>query len=193
MGGGNDQLAYAYGITRDSISNILYVSDKSNNRVMGYLRGNNSGFLVAGGTGVGLNRTQLNNPMAIHFDSLSKSLLIVNTLSHNIVRWVLGDNHWTLVAGSDNGTSGITSTLFDSPTDLTLDPMGNLYVVDRLNHRIQFFLSGQSNGTTIAGISGQSGNDSDTLNFPIAIALDNQLNLYVADNLNHRIQKFLRY
>jgi hypothetical protein len=66
--------------------------------------------------------------------------------------------------------------------------MGNLYVADRDNHRIQFFLVGQSNGTTIAGITGISGTNSTLLNVPRSLALDNQLNLYVVDTSNHRIQ-----
>ena len=76
---------------------------------------------------------------------------------------------------------------------MTIDPMGNLYVADRNNHRIQFFLNGQLNGTTIAGITSTSGNNSTTLSQPRSVKLDSQLNLYVADASNHRIQKFLRY
>jgi hypothetical protein len=77
--------------------------------------------------------------------------------------------------------------------DLTLDPMGNLYVADRDNYRIQFFFAGQSNGITIAGMTEISGNSSTLLNSPKSIALDNQLNLYVSDSNNHRIQMFQRY
>jgi hypothetical protein len=51
-------------------------------------------------------------------------------------------------------------------------------------------MNGQSDGITIAGVSGSN---STMLNSPFSIALDNQLNLYVADTNNQRIQKFLRY
>jgi len=37
------------------------------------------------------------------------------------------------------------------------------------------------------------GNNASLFNYPISIAFDNQLNLYVSDYENHRIQKFLRY
>ncbi len=46
---------------------------------------------------------------------------------------------------------------------VTLDPMGNLYVADRFNHRIQFFLTSD---ITIASVNGQFGNDSNTFNSP---------------------------
>ncbi|CAF1506180.1 unnamed protein product [Adineta ricciae] len=164
-----------------------------NNRIMGYKSGNSTGFVAAGDNGPGPSYTQLYIPMAMYLDSITNSFIIANFLRHNIVRWTLGATNWTLVAGDINGLPGSTSTSLNLPTGLTLDPMGNLYVADLINHRIQLFMNGQMNGTTIAGITGQSGNDSLSLNSPYTVALDNQLNLYVADNHNHRIQKFLRY
>ena len=74
-----------------------------------------------------------------------------------------------------------------------MDPMGKIYVADSANQRIQLFLAGQSTGITIAGISGVIGNSSTLLNYPFWPLLDNQLNLYVSDYLNFRVQKFNRY
>lgn len=71
--------------------------------------------------------------------------------------------------------------------------MGNVYVADALNHRIQFFPFNQVNGSTIAGISSLIGTNATLVNTPYSLALDSQLNLYVADTYNHRIQKFYRY
>lgn len=56
-----------------------------------------------------------------------------------------------------------------------------------------FFRAGELNASTIAGISTQSGSDSVRLNGPLSVGLDSQLNLYVADTVNDRIQKFMRY
>ena len=36
---------------------------------------------------------------------------VLHMESHNIVRWKLGENHWTIVAGSINGSYGSTSNL----------------------------------------------------------------------------------
>ncbi len=71
--------------------------------------------------------------------------------------------------------------------------MGNMYVADRNNQRIQFFYNGQLDGTIIAGITGVSGSNSNTLFAPWSLRLDSQLNLYMTDSNNHRIQKFMRY
>ena len=68
--------------------------------------------------------------------------------------------------------------------------MGNMYVADKDNYRIQLFMAGQSEGITIAGVTNVFGNNSTLLYQPWSIRLDNQLNLYVADFYNHRIQKF---
>ena len=68
--------------------------------------------------------------------------------------------------------------------------MGNLYVVDINNHRIQFFLAGHSTGLMVAGVSGSSAT---LLLYPFSVALDSQLNIYVADTSHERVQKFLRY
>lgn len=182
-----------YGLSLNPTSGVLYVVDRPNQRIMSYTNGTNTSTLLFGQNGAGLANTQLNNPTGLLFDSLSNSLLIGNTMSNNIIRYTLGASAWTLVVGSINGTAGATSTLLSYTVDMTIDPMGNLYVADRNNHRIQFFLNGQLNGTTIAGITSTSGNNSTTLSQPRSVKLDSQLNLYVADASNHRIQKFLRY
>ena len=160
---------------------------------MSYAPGASSGTVVAGGNGQGRNNTQLYNPIRVYFDSLSNSLVITNHASHSIVRWALGDNHWTLLAGDPAGVVGSNSTQLRFPMDVTFDPMGNMYVADKDNHRIQLFMVGQSEGITIAGITNVFGNSSTLLYQPWSVKLDNQLNLYVADSRNHRIQKFVRY
>ncbi|CAF3704309.1 unnamed protein product [Rotaria sp. Silwood1] len=189
----NNQLTYPQGIARDSSSGTLYIADTFNHRVMRYLPNTLSGTVVAGGNDQGLGNTQLFYPYSICFDLSSNSLVISNWAANNVVRWVLGATSWTLVAGDISGSSGSTSTLFDQPFDITLDSWGNLYVADSHNYRIQFFLAGQSNSTTIAGFTGIPGDNATLLYVPSSVILDDQLNLYVADTFNHRIQKFQHY
>jgi len=160
---------------------------------MKYLSGASSGQVVAGGNGNGTSNTHLSLPYGFAFDSSTNSLVIANYGTNNVVRWVLGESNWTLVAGTMSGLSGSTSTLLYHPVGVTLDSAGNVYVADSGNHRIQFFLVGQSNGTTIAGITGSSGISSDKLNSPFWVIIDNQMNLYVSDYSNNRVQKFLFY
>lgn len=190
-GTANNQLASPIGLARDASTGTLYISDAGNHRIMRYLSGASSGTVVAGGNGAGTGITQLNNPRGLHYDASTNSLLIANNLAHNIVRWVIGASSWTLVAGSSSGTVGSTSILLSYPTDVTLDSLGNMYVSDEGNQRIQFFLLGQSNGTTMFGVTGTSGSTSDLFNTPSSVAVDSQFNVYVTDYNNFRVQMFL--
>ena len=193
FGNGSNQLNLPYGVTCDPITSALYIADNRNHRVMRYFSNASFGTVVAGGNGAGLNSAQLVAPIAMHFDAISNSLLIANHGGNNIVRWQLGAANWEMVAGHQNGAGGNTSAGLRLPIDVTLDPMGNLYVVDFENQRIQFFSVGERNGTTIAGITGISGTNATLFDSPMSVALDNQLNLYVSDRWNHRVQKFMRY
>ncbi|CAF1258688.1 unnamed protein product [Rotaria sp. Silwood1] len=159
---------------------------------MSYASGASNGTVAAGGNGQGTLTSQLYSPYAVHFDSSSNSLLIANYGAHAIVRWVIGSSGWTIVAGSI-GYAGSTSWLLYYPQDLTFDSMGNIYVADAGNHRVQLFLAGQQNATTIAGVTSASGSLSNLLSYPHSLLLDQQLNLYVSDSFNHRIQMFVRY
>ena len=192
-GSANNQLRTPRGVTRDDSTGIIFVTDTGNHRIMKYEVGSLNGILIAGGQGPGTNVTQLNSPRGICYDSLSNSLFITNYGANNIIRWKLGDTQWTLIAGSINGVTGSTSTTLRFPTDFMFDILGNMYVVDSLNHRIQFFSPNQFNGTTIASITGISGSNNSLLNLPFSIVLDSQLNMYVAEFYNHRVQKFIRY
>ncbi|CAF1150603.1 unnamed protein product [Adineta steineri] len=178
------------GITLDPLGNI-YVADSGNHRIQFFVAGQSNGTTIAGVTGSGI--TQLYYPYGFAFDASSNSLLIANAQTNNIIRWVLGASSWTLVIGSPTGLSGSTSTLLNQPIGITLDPLGNIYVADSGNHRIQFFVAGQSNGTTIAGVTGSPGISQNQLNSPYWVIVDNQLNLYVSDHNNNRVQFFSYY
>lgn len=141
---------------------------------------------VVGGNGPGNSSNQLNGPIGLLFDFIS------NWKSHLVVRWNLADSHWTLLAGSP-GLYGRTPSLLREPAGLALDPMGNLYVADSVNSRVQLFKEGYTDGETIAGIPGVFAPNATTLSRPIWVQLDDQLNLYVSDFNNNRIQKFFRY
>ncbi|CAF1213603.1 unnamed protein product [Rotaria sordida] len=181
-GNANNQLCTPYGIALHPTSGTLYMSDYSNHRIMSYTFGANNGTLVLGGNGPG--------QIILSYLHL---LVITNSAANNIVQHISGMSGWTLVAGNINGSSGTASTRLFYPTDVTFDPMGNMYVADSSNHRIQFFYADHLNDTTIAGMSGVVGNNATTLNEPRSVKLDSQLNLYVVDTFNSRIQKFLRY
>jgi hypothetical protein len=90
---------------------------------------------------------------------------------------------------------GVAAFQFQSPIGIYVDNGGNTYVADELNNRIQKFPAGSTsatNGVTIAGNG--PGNLADTsgaqLYQPSDVFVDRNGYVYVADFLNHRIQKF---
>lgn len=87
---------------------------------------------------------------------------------------------------------GSAANQFFSPQSIYLDASGNLYVSDAVNERIQKFPPGSTsltNGITVAGGNG-GGNGANQLDYPIGICIDAAGNLYIADELNQRVQKW---
>ena len=74
-----------------------------------------------------------------------------------------------------------------SPTGITLDQEGNVYVADTGNNRIQVF---SSNGILIREWGGKFGGRDGEMRSPAGITLDQEGNVYVADTGNNRIQVF---
>lgn len=80
------------------------------------------------------------------------------------------------------------------PLDVAFDKAGNMYIADGGNHRIRK-VDRAGRISTIAG-TGQQGHTGDggpavkaTFNFPIALAIDRQGNILVAERHNHCIRK----
>ena len=191
-GSANNQLTGPLGISRDSTSGTLYIADSGNHRVMSYLSGASTGTVVAGGNGQGTGSNQLSNPRGIQYVSSSNSVYIANNGAHNIVRWVIGATSWILVAGSPSGVSGSTGAFLSFPTYVLVDSLGNVYASDEGNQRVQYFAVGQTNGSTLAGVTGVSGSSSTLLNIPSSVSVDSQFNIYAVDYGNQRVQKFVQ-
>ena len=168
---------------------IIYGSDTSNNALW---RNNTVPFGYAGAGGAS---NQMNGPQGISLDTTVNVgyLYIANANQHTILQWIPLSNTGTVVAGT-NGVQGNSNTTMAYPVAVRIDPLGNLFVVDNNNHRIQLycrFPTVSSTARTIIG-TGSLGSTATTLYYPSGLALDSDLNIYVADNSNHRIQKFTR-
>jgi VCBS repeat-containing protein len=81
------------------------------------------------------------------------------------------------------GSYGSGNGQFNSPIGVAVDGVGNVYVADYGNHRIQKF---DSAGNYL----GQWGSYNTGLNHPSDVDVDDAGNIYVVDSENHRIQKF---
>ena len=88
----------------------------------------------------------------------------------------------TVVAGT--GACEMTSLSLCSPAGLYVDSNSHVYVADTKNDRVQEFISGNNQGTTVVGINGYAFYP---LAQPTAITMDEQGYLLVADQWNRRI------
>jgi sugar lactone lactonase YvrE len=84
------------------------------------------------------------------------------------------------------GTKGTGEGQFTFPSGLAVDSIGNVWVADTYNSRIQEF---SSTGEFIKSI-GSAGVEEAQFNFPTDVAVDSGGNIWVADSSNNRIQQF---
>ncbi|GGR31416.1 NHL repeat-containing protein [Streptomyces netropsis] len=203
--GGPGALTRVYhplGVTVDK-NGVLYIADQHNHRVRKVTPNGiittaagdgTGGYISDGGPAVA---TRLHYPGGVAVDDAG-NLYIADTHNHR-VRKVTPNGIITTVAG--NGEAGYVSdggpamaTRLHYPYGVAVDGGGNLYIADHQNHRVRK-VTPNGNITTVAG-NGEAGYVSDggpaistRLHYPVAVAVDGEGNLYIADRHNHRIRK----
>lgn len=97
--------------------------------------------------------------------------------------------------GYSGDNSAATSATLASPSAVTYDAAGNLFIADANNHVVREVVKSNGNIVTVAG-SGAAGFSGDNgaatsalLDTPTGVAVDGSGNLYIADSHNNRIRK----
>jgi sugar lactone lactonase YvrE len=106
--------------------------------------------------------------------------------NNRIQLFQLGQLNGITVAGS--GSSPATITL-NGPIGIVLDAAKYLFIVDHFNDRIVG--SGPTGFRCVVGCSGLKGSASNQLVGPWSLSFDSYGNMFVTDQSNHRIQKFI--
>jgi sugar lactone lactonase YvrE len=214
-------------IAADQAGN-LYLSDQYNAAIR---RISTSGVVstIAGhiggapgyGDGAG-NVAQLSYPSSIVVTKDGSTVYVADSVNNRIRRIALNSpeldptisSNWTVSTVAGNGTAGGTystsvgtTAALNSPTGLTLDPGGNLYVTESAGNRVRRlqFVGGDPTSaanwqvTLVAGdtsAAAGAGGTTDNASGPSArfqnptnIACDRSGTLYVTDTANHRIRK----
>ena len=100
----------------------------------------------------------------------------------------------TFVPGFSGDGGAASAATLNSPSGVTVDALGNLYIADTLNHLIRKVdpagIISTISGSGILGNTGDGGlATTATLDTPKGITLDSYGNLYVADWGNNRVRK----
>jgi sugar lactone lactonase YvrE len=177
----------AYAISVDSDGDI-YVLASGNNRVTEWMPGATTGILVAGSNGTGTGANQLDYPIRMFIEPNTSIIWIADTYNNRIVRWE-SPSTGVIVCGS----FGVEADQFQYPQGLFVDIAASktLYVADTDNHRIQMWLTGAINGTTLAGQTNVSGSGLNHLSSPSTLLVDTYGNMYIVDTGNNRILRWM--
>ncbi len=168
------------------INDNLYCSMRCSHKVVKKWL-NASVMTIAAGAGVfGSLSNMLNSPLGIFVD-VNFDLYVADCGNDRIQLFQSGQLNGTTVAG--NETTNTTITL-DCPTGIVLDADKYIYIIDQVNHRIVG--SGPNGFRCLVGCNG-IGSQSNQLHYPITLAFDSYGNMFVTDQANNRIQKFLLY
>jgi sugar lactone lactonase YvrE len=192
-GNSANQLSYPLDMYIDRSGNI-YVCDEGNNRIQKFAAGSTMGtnaVTVAGGNGPGSAANQLDDPRGLYVDAAG-NIYVADSHNHRIQKFLAGSTSATnavTVAGGNGG--GSASNQLDYPQDVYLDLLGNIYVVDVNNFRIQKFPASSTSttsGTTVAG--GSPGPALNQLSQATSILIDNNNYIYVLDQTGERVLRF---
>ena len=178
----------------------LYVSDEQNNRIR-KISSDGMVTTLAGSGKAGAEdnmigaKASFNGPSGIAVDQYG-NVFVADVYNHKI-RKISPSGSVSTYAGNGqasfaDNSEGLKAS-FHFPVDLSVDAAGNVFVADEANNRIRKITPGRS-VSTFAG-SGYSGSfdsrhgETATFNQPNGIGIDEKGNLYIADQLNHKIRK----
>jgi|GEM_PF-1018861 len=204
-------LANPSAVTIDMSGN-LYIADTGNNKIKRVDatthqistvagRGDYHGELRDGGPALDAG---LSSPAGVAMDAAG-NLYIADKYNDRIRKVDAVTGHITTVAGGgvDDGDDGLgdngpaVDAILNSPSGVAVDGDGNLYIADTDHHKIRKvdFSSGTGIITTVAGegygtYRGDGGPAvAAEINYPSAVVVDSDGNLYIADTYNNRIRK----
>lgn len=137
MGSGLNQFNAQWGIFVDTVSNLIYIADRINHRMVRWTSGGSSGTIIAGSTGTtGNTATLLNNPGAVLFDSAGL-MYVLDGSNYRVLRFVVGNTTGTTILSFSTGTAANQLSGSSFPFLMSFDTVGNIYLGDMANNRIQ--------------------------------------------------------
>lgn len=182
---------------------VVYIADTGNHVIRSVDRTGvirtfaGRGVAGFGGDGDYALNALFRSPTGLAFD-VSKSNLYVADTGNNRVRKITPDSLLSTVAG--NGDAGFSAdgqqalrSRLNGPTGVAADSFGNVFIADRLNHRIRMVRPDGTiatiAGNGIAGFSGDGIGTQSQLSMPYSISVDADDRIAVADTGNQRLRR----
>ena len=163
-GNNYDQLNTPKGVAIDQ-HGFLIVGDSSNHRIQNFSNGSYA-TTIAGANAA----TPFIDMLDIHVNYYD-DVYVTDGGTAQITKSRL--NTSTEIILKTNNGSGFKADQFLYPYGNVVDVNGSWYIADSRNHRVQKWLPGATNCTTVAGTTNSFGSNMTQLNRPIAIILDN--------------------
>lgn len=116
-------------------------------------------------------------------------MYVADTSNQRIQFYLPGSNVGTTVAGV-TGSGGTSRSELNSPSAVAVDQNGVMYILDTGNYRVLRWSPGDTIGTVIVNGRG-SGTTLDRIGYSLDLFLDGQYNIYVSEQNNHRVTKWL--
>ena len=176
-----------YMLNRDKTIRKINGSDSKINTFAGVASNSED----ASGDGGLATLAKFNRPLSINTDN-SNNVYIIDKADYSIRKIDASTNIITRVIGAPtfSGDGGLAkSASLNEPGAIAMDKSGNIYIADVLNHRIRklnkstgLITTVVGNGSTYTGTYYNGKNATDvSINSPVAIAIDSNENLFIAD------------
>lgn len=176
-----------YGLFIANGSDILYIADTGNNRILKWLPGDSSGILVAGGQGPGSNATQLEKPSKVCVDQ-NENIYVADLRNHRIQYFNRGSFTGQTIAG--NSGFGPLVNPFGEIFGIGVDLANNVYTSEYDESRVIKWTPNSTLGSIVAG-NGINGNLPVQLNFPTDFYVNPRTGtLFIPNQGSHCITKW---
>jgi DNA-binding beta-propeller fold protein YncE len=171
------------------IGNQLYVADTGNHRVQIFDISNPTVASYVGTLGTtgasGSDNSHFNSPDGVGVDA---SFIYVADSNNQRVQ-IFNRSTRAYVATIGAGMYGTDNNHFNHPTDVAIDAVGNIYIADNWNKRVQQYSSSRVYQRTYGTTGVSYTTDAYHYYFPNGVAVGKDGSIYIVENRGHRLVK----